>query len=320
MSVATSNTNAYATRSELPSPGIQKLDRGCLLLIAHNNYCSLRNKYPTQSQVVPSAHSYFPRRSKSQPSPWLGAAWRHLHLKFAAMESSPLLKLPPELRNYIYELTFTNPPIELTWTTHDGSVPRPEPHSNRRLGLALTATCKQVKQECGRMLYADNDFVISCRLGKSGYSKYDTGYADIVRRFIATVGFGNALAVRTLTLTLTQARMDMRQFGPVIEQLYPLCRTIQLPLTVLLNRPLTLHIEMLQLRRTGNLAADVFDAQPGTEHLPRTRFARDLAAGRMSACVIGGAEVRKQPPKVDLLSGLRRITAVACEDSATHGR
>ncbi|KAK1825160.1 hypothetical protein LTR12_000449 [Friedmanniomyces endolithicus] len=199
------------------------------------------------------------------------------------MESSPLLKLPPELRNYIYELTFTNPPIELTWTTHDGSVPRPEPHSNRRLGLALTATCKQVKQECGRMLYADNDFVISCRLGKSGYSKYDTGYADIVRRFIATVGFGNALAVRTLTLTLTQARMDMRQFGP-------------------------------------DLVADVFDAQPGTEHLPRTRFARDLAAGRMSACVIGGAEVRKQPPKVDLLSGLRRITAVACEDSATHGR
>ncbi|KAK1824779.1 hypothetical protein LTR12_000836 [Friedmanniomyces endolithicus] len=151
------------------------------------------------------------------------------------MDPSPLLELAAELRNRIYELTFTNPPIELTWTTDYPSVPRAEPHTNRRLGLALTATCKQIKQECGRgMFYANNDFVISCRLGNSGYSMDDTGYADVIRRFIATIGFGNALMARTLSLS--QARIDARLFRPAIEQLYPLCRAIKLLLKIWLNR------------------------------------------------------------------------------------
>ncbi|KAK1064650.1 hypothetical protein LTR74_008502 [Friedmanniomyces endolithicus] len=221
------------------------------------------------------------------------------------MEPSPLLELAAELRNRIFELAFTNPPIELTWTTYYDSVPRPVPHTNRRLGLALTATCKQIKEECGRgMFYANNDFIILCHFGNSGYSRDDTGYADVIRRFIATIGFGNALTARTLSIS--QARIDARLFRPAIEQLYPLCRAIKLPLKIWLNRRSSLEIDMLQLRRTGDSVADRLD----TLSWPRT----------MGPAPQGTLLREYQAPKVDLLSGLRRITAVACDDSATHGR
>ncbi|KAK0282264.1 hypothetical protein LTR35_000671 [Friedmanniomyces endolithicus] len=219
------------------------------------------------------------------------------------MEPSPLVELAPELRNRIYELAFTNPPIELTWTTYYDSVPRPVPHTNRRLGLALTATCKQIKEECGRgMFFANNDFIIFCRPGNSGYSRDDTRYADVIRSFIATIGFGNALAARTLSLS--QARIDTSLFRPAIEQLHPLCRAIRLPLKIWLSGRSSLEIDMVRLRRTGDSVADRLDMLSW----PRT----------MGPAPHG--TLLREAPKVDLLSDLRRIAAVACDDSATHGR
>ncbi|KAK0939564.1 hypothetical protein LTR29_008813 [Friedmanniomyces endolithicus] len=208
------------------------------------------------------------------------------------MDSSPLRKLPPELRNCIYELTFTNPPIELTWTTDYDGVPRAEPHSNRRLGLALTATCKQIKAECGQgMFFANNDFIIFCRPGNSGPSRDDTGYADIIRRFIATIGFDNALAARTLSLN--QARIHHRLFEPAIEQLYPLCRAIRLPLKIWLNRSGSLEIDMLQLLRTGDLVADRLDIRPMSRNqgpIPQGTLLREACRRALHCWRSGGPE------------------------------
>ncbi|KAK0276105.1 hypothetical protein LTR91_017138 [Friedmanniomyces endolithicus] len=211
------------------------------------------------------------------------------------MDSSPLRKLPPELRNCIYELTFTNPPIELTWTTDYDGVPRAEPHSNRRLGLALTATCKQIKAECGQgMFFANNDFIIFCPRGNSGPSRDDTGYADIIRRFIATIGFDNALAARTLSLN--QARIHHRLFEPAIEQLYPLCRAIRLPLKIWLNRSGSLEIDMLQLLRTGDLVADRLDIRPMSRNqgpIPQGTLLREACR----RALLEERRSRTRPPK-----------------------
>ncbi|KAK0346189.1 hypothetical protein LTR91_020121 [Friedmanniomyces endolithicus] len=200
------------------------------------------------------------------------------------MDPSPLLELAAELRNRIYELTFTNPPIEFKWTIHDGSVPYLEPHSNRRLGLALTATCKQIKQECGRgMFYANNDFIMLCHWIDAGYQRTPTGYADVIRRFIATIGFGNALAARTLFLSL--ARMDWRHFVPAIQQLHPLCEAIKLPLKVAQSWNSPLQIDMLQLHDTGNLVADTLDTRPWSSNqrpAPRGTLLREVCQRAVS--------------------------------------
>ncbi|KAK0257790.1 hypothetical protein B0A54_10835 [Friedmanniomyces endolithicus] len=211
------------------------------------------------------------------------------------MEPSPSVELAPELRNRIYELAFTNPPIELTWITDYPSVPRAVPHSNRRLGLALTATCKQIKDECGRgMFYANNDFVVSYRSGTSGYQENDTRYADVIRRFVATIGFDNALAARTLSLK--QTRIHNRLFEPAIEQLYPLCRAIRLPLKIWLNRSGSLEIDMLQLLRTGDLVADRLDIRPMSRNqgpIPQGTLLREACR----RALLEERRSRTRPPK-----------------------
>ncbi|KAF2483058.1 hypothetical protein BDY17DRAFT_323822 [Neohortaea acidophila] len=79
-----------------------------------------------------------------------------------ALQHSPLAKLPPELRNLIFEYAVTQlAPIFV----EDKDYHNPD----RRISLratprcrptALTQTCKQIRDEAEPLLYACNDFVI----------------------------------------------------------------------------------------------------------------------------------------------------------------
>ncbi|TKA56325.1 hypothetical protein B0A55_11676 [Friedmanniomyces simplex] len=171
------------------------------------------------------------------------------------MDSSPLSRLPAELRNRIYELTFTNAPIELQWIFYRSGFHVRRPF-DRRLGLALTATCKQIHEECGqRMFYAHNDFLITCNPG----NRVDAmDYALVMRTFVHAVGLGNALAARRLILAKHSSTF-MRLFAPAIEQLFPLCRETKLPLKIRLSGMISELVDMHNLRRTGNLVADELD-------------------------------------------------------------
>ena len=77
------------------------------------------------------------------------------------MDNSPLCSLPPELRNYIYELALTQPsPIQVITISYPTESPlhlkADIPHAR-----ALSQTCKQLRQETHQLLYAYNAFVIT---------------------------------------------------------------------------------------------------------------------------------------------------------------
>lgn len=86
------------------------------------------------------------------------------------MDGSPLIKLPPEIRNYIYELllkqtqTFVlhNSCTRIAWSvTHRTLVPT-------RM-LALTETCKAIHEECTPLFYGINKFMLLLPLHKSAH-------------------------------------------------------------------------------------------------------------------------------------------------------
>lgn len=81
------------------------------------------------------------------------------------MDESPLAKLPPELRNRIYELALRQEnPVRLHWTiwpeekVHHMDATRSTPTI-----LALTKTCRQIRQESNKLFYAVNRFIVDCR-------------------------------------------------------------------------------------------------------------------------------------------------------------
>jgi len=84
------------------------------------------------------------------------------HSLGAAMESSSLNKLPPELRNSIYELALC-PAEDITFSMLGDSRLMSNPSPTQRV-LALTATCKQIRDECLLMFYAQNEFHVTMDL------------------------------------------------------------------------------------------------------------------------------------------------------------
>lgn len=80
------------------------------------------------------------------------------------MDASPLLKLPGELRNIIYEYSCSSSEdIHVRPWICRHPYARP-PRYRKSVHVALTATCKQVRQESEPIFFGINTFVISCRL------------------------------------------------------------------------------------------------------------------------------------------------------------
>lgn len=80
------------------------------------------------------------------------------------MDTSPFAKLPPELRDYIYEFALTHDE-ELTidiidYWKKDNYRQRINPVIGPRHALSLTKTCKQIRAETGLMLYKLNTFTV----------------------------------------------------------------------------------------------------------------------------------------------------------------
>ena len=81
------------------------------------------------------------------------------------METSPLAKLAPELRNILYELIFTqSQPIMLEYKWQQGWRSLPERGAYRNV-LAMTETCREIREECLALFYSSNDFVLMCDSG-----------------------------------------------------------------------------------------------------------------------------------------------------------
>lgn len=103
------------------------------------------------------------------------------------MDSSPLRKLPPELRNSIYEYTFATAielgidgPTSTKFPSSDTDMKAPKPQKDacivgqkpatgvkvltfKSLGLALTATCKQLRSESLPIFWAHSHLIFDLR-------------------------------------------------------------------------------------------------------------------------------------------------------------
>ena len=78
------------------------------------------------------------------------------------MNNSPLAKLPPEVRNRIYSfaLTHDHPLKSKIARSRLGDEPCCDEASQHTHISALSRTCKQVQNECTKLFYAANTFII----------------------------------------------------------------------------------------------------------------------------------------------------------------
>ncbi|KAK5117810.1 hypothetical protein LTR85_008785 [Meristemomyces frigidus] len=85
------------------------------------------------------------------------------------MDNSPLGKVPPELRNNIFDLVLLPPPdTSINMLASPYGLPKPSRDSKAHLrdALALMATCKQIRQESSTTFYGANDFFIDVSEGR----------------------------------------------------------------------------------------------------------------------------------------------------------
>ncbi len=118
------------------------------------------------------------------------------------MANSPLWRLPAEIRLEIYELVLTQPEAI---TICDGG-------SKSELGRATQAilsraqaianTCRQIREECGNMLFACNDFTIQCDIYGAK--------ALLMEHFLPRISVANNTAL-TLVLNAPPNHLHMRK-------------------------------------------------------------------------------------------------------------
>jgi len=115
------------------------------------------------------------------------------------MEASPLARLPPELRNRIYEFALSQPsPLATTWQPEVKKFTAFPPLAGRPSPLALTTTCRQVRIECLQLFYAVNDIVI-------GFEKHTCETKHVcssLETMAELIGPANTAALHSLAVTL----------------------------------------------------------------------------------------------------------------------
>lgn len=128
------------------------------------------------------------------------------------MDNSPLSRLPPELRNAIYELVLTfKDPIALAKRPMKYGAPISyvlrvlNSSPNPRNGLALIETCNQIHQEAGNLIFSLNTFTFHMDCGVRCQKVNSRGPScrfatQLVTDFIATIGIRSARAIKRLQL------------------------------------------------------------------------------------------------------------------------
>lgn len=122
------------------------------------------------------------------------------------MDTSPLASIPPEIRHQIYELAFyQSQPIQISWCICRTSPPNTLTSDCGPADLlALTATCKLIREESTQLFYATNTFVMKC--------KRDDNKTHMLRRFLSNIGEANTKALGSVIVDI----------GGLISQLQPL--------------------------------------------------------------------------------------------------
>ncbi|KAK5121479.1 hypothetical protein LTR85_005312 [Meristemomyces frigidus] len=122
------------------------------------------------------------------------------------MDGSPLARLPAELRNYIYELCYTQrDSIRFSTRSRSPTLHRLSPMP--RHTLALSHTCKQSHGESAKLFYGCNAFRIEMVDGELCSAAYESGKVEHniltgFRGFLGGIGPANADALSSVTIDL----------------------------------------------------------------------------------------------------------------------
>ncbi|KAK4629644.1 hypothetical protein CLAFUW4_08311 [Fulvia fulva] len=114
------------------------------------------------------------------------------------MDNSRLAKLPAELRNRIFKLVFTcaKPVNIIVDTSYPGSF-KQDASTSQTLPIALTQTCRTLRQETTKMFYANVSSAFSVPPGAQGVHMWP----DITAQaFLLHLDTTQAAAVRTIML------------------------------------------------------------------------------------------------------------------------
>ncbi|KAK4499639.1 hypothetical protein PRZ48_010157 [Zasmidium cellare] len=116
------------------------------------------------------------------------------------MDNSPLAKLSPELRNRVYEyaLIFDDTQLHVTADHYNAKMHTTNECAQLR-PLALTTTCRQIRQETSQMFYHYNTFNIHFEKHTEDQDRDET---CLLQRFSANMGGVNATNLRRIAVTI----------------------------------------------------------------------------------------------------------------------
>ena len=137
------------------------------------------------------------------------------------MDDSPFTKLPPELRDAIYDaaLQFPEDVILSDLRREGGSGLYSE--TKAQIPLNLLLACQQIGKESTKRLYAANTFAVVQNRG-------DASCDEILNKFIQSIGSTNAGSLQSIRVsyTLTQGTIFNGQFRQHLRKLRDIVRVI----------------------------------------------------------------------------------------------
>lgn len=137
------------------------------------------------------------------------------------MDDSPFAKLPPELRDQIYDSTLRFPDdVVLSELRREGGSGLYR-EMNAKVSLDLLLTCRQIGEEATKRLYAANTFAVV-------QNKVDASCDEVLSKFIQRIGKTNAESMQSIRVsyTLTQGTIFNGQFRQHLRKLLSIVRLI----------------------------------------------------------------------------------------------
>lgn len=166
------------------------------------------------------------------------------------MDDSPFAKLPPELRDHIYDaaLRFSDD-VVLSELRREGGSGLYSESDTKQVSLGILLLCQQITKEATKRLYAINTFAVV-------QNKVDASCDEVLSKFIHSIGKTNAESLQSIRVsyTLTQGTIFNGQFRSHLRRLRDVVRRIPHCLmkvdlsffdiykTILLQVPLNLQI------------------------------------------------------------------------------
>ncbi|KAK5117803.1 hypothetical protein LTR85_008778 [Meristemomyces frigidus] len=185
------------------------------------------------------------------------------------MEASPLGKLPPELRNHIYEYTLFVPgyiDIDVVGD-EDDHILVTNPQVDART-LALTETCKQLRREALAVFFSTCDFLFEADEltdAQSRFSREPQAYK--VRRWLESIGDYSSSCLTSMVINLgrwcaVDEDYTAYDFSEIIEEYTALFDTKRAKITMVLAAQADEH-----MKEFADIRLSVFDLQRARKNI-----------------------------------------------------